>query len=78
MTAPCNLSSADGSHATCRCPVVDSPYQDMPGPEQCTHTISSIPADFDMHLMPGAEYVIDADCAKLPGASAPGSGYVGA
>ena len=68
MTAPCERLSATGAEVECWCPVRNSSWEDF-GPahasgRRCQGVVSTVPAGFDMRVMPGAEYALAA-CAQM-------------
>ena len=75
MTAPC---WAEGGSVKCECPLFNSSWADF-GPattkdgRHCQGVVSTVPADFDMSIMPGSEYALEA-CAALPPAARKGPG----
>ena len=65
MTSPCwderagETTAGVGSAVQCECPWQNSSWIDFSG-DGCDAIVSTVPADFDMRVMPGAEYVLGA------------------
>ena len=60
MTAPC---TRDGDLVSCRCTMSNSSWLDLTG-AGCARVASSVPSDFDLRVLPGADYVLGA-CAEV-------------
>lgn len=65
MTSPCWEEQAGETTGAvrCECPWQNSSWIDLSG-DGCDAIVSTVPADFDMRVMPGAEYVLGA-CDEL-------------
>eukprot|EP00747_Dinoflagellata_sp_TGD_P184752 gnl/TRDRNA2_/TRDRNA2_40671_c0_seq2.p1 gnl/TRDRNA2_/TRDRNA2_40671_c0~~gnl/TRDRNA2_/TRDRNA2_40671_c0_seq2.p1 ORF type:complete len:224 (-),score=20.35 gnl/TRDRNA2_/TRDRNA2_40671_c0_seq2:6-677(-) len=63
MTAPCSRHSESGK-VSCTCPVTESQWIDFDG-GGCSRYISTVPAGFDMRVIPGSEFALQA-CGDLP------------
>jgi hypothetical protein len=66
MTAPCWFTNRAGDSAAieCECPVLNSSWSDFgaatKGGQHCQGVVSTVPGDFDMRIIPGGEYALDA------------------
>ena len=69
MTAPCTADAGgDPGVASCACRVVNSAWLPLGGgacAQPAGRAISTVPAGFDMRVIPGAAWVLDA-CGLLP------------